>query len=193
VQAPPPLVPLQHAIVGFYSATALLHPSSDPRNILVDGLGMSLQAREGKRYRYRLHGDSAVGTIYDVVLDDRAAPGRAGGGTVHHIAFRARDDQEQLAWQQHLREKGYAVTPVRDRNYFRSIYFTTPGGVLFEIATDPPGFAVDEPLARLGQSLKLPSQYEAIRADIEAHLPSLEDGDFKHLLSDAQKGNAGAI
>jgi glyoxalase family protein len=183
VQVEPSPIPLQHAIVGFHSATAVLHPSSDRRDMLVDGLGMSLQAREGKRYRYRLQGDSAVGTIYDVVLDDRAAPGRAGGGMVHHIAFRARDDQEQLVWQQRLHEMGVAVTPVRDRNYFRSIYFTTPGGILFEIATDPPGFAVDEPLVRLGQSLKLPSQYEAIRADIEAHLPSLEDGDFKQLFT----------
>jgi glyoxalase family protein len=181
VKVVPSPVPLQHAIIGFHSATAVVHPSSDPRDVLVNGLGMSLQAREGKRYRYRLHGDSAVGTTYDVVLDDRAAPGRAGGGTVHHIAFRARDDQEQIAWRQHLREKGFAVSPVRDRNYFHSIYFKTPGGVLFEIATDPPGFAVDEPLNQLGQSLKLPLQYEAIRADIEAHLPPLLNGDLKHL------------
>lgn len=177
----PSPVPLQHAIIGFHSATAVLHPSSDPRGMLLDGLGMSLLAREGKRYRYRLHGDSTVGTTYDVVLDDRTAPGIAGGGTVHHIAFRARNDQEQLAWQQHLRDMGFAVTPVRDRNYFRSIYFRTQGGVLFEIATDPPGFAVDEPLERLGQSLKLPPQYEPMRADIEAHLPALGNDDFKHL------------
>jgi glyoxalase family protein len=181
-QIEPSPVPMRHAIVGFHSATAVLHPSSDPREMLVDGLGMSLQAREGKRYRYRLRGGSAVGTTFDVVLDERTAPGRTGGGTVHHIAFRAQDDQEQLAWQQHLRKKGIAVSPVRDRNYFRSIYFKTPGGVLFEIATDPPGFAVDEPLDQLGQSLKLPDQYEPMRPDIEAHLPPLmSQEDFAHL------------
>ena len=126
-----------------------------------------------------MHGDSAVGTTYDVVLDDRTARGRAGGGTVHHIAFRAQDDQEQLVWQQHLRDKGFAVTPVRDRNYFHSIYFRTAGGVLFEIATDPPGFSVDEPLDQLGQSLKLPAQYEPMRTDIEVRLPALVNEDFQ--------------
>lgn len=180
-QVEPSLVPLQHAIIGFHSATAVLHPSSDPRELLVDDLGMFLQAREGNRYRYRMHGNSEIGFHYDVVLDDQAPQGRAGGGTVHHIAFRAKDDQEQLAWQKFLRKKGYAVTPVRDRNYFHSIYFMTQGGVLFEIATDPPGFAVDEPLDQLGQALKLPAQYEPMRTEIEAHLPALVNGDFKHL------------
>jgi glyoxalase family protein len=172
----PSPVPLQHAIVGFHSATAVLHPSSDPRELLVDGLGMSLQAHEGNRYRYRMDDKDGTGICYDVVLDDQTPRGSAGVGTVHHIAFRAKNDQEQLKWQQFLREKGYAVTPMRNRNYFHSIYFMTPGGVLFEIATDPPGFAVDEPLSQLGQTLKLPAQYEPMRVDIETHLPPLVNG-----------------
>lgn len=178
--------PAQYAVVGFHSATAVLHPSSDPRQLLVDGLGMSLQAREGNRNRYRMQGAGGTSCHYDVVLDDQTAPGRAGGGTVHHIAFRARDHQEQLAWQRFLRDKGYAVTAVRDRQYFHSIYFMTSGGVLFEIATDPPGFDVDEPLDRLGQALKLPPQYEPMRADIEAHLAPLTDENFMHPLKEKQ-------
>jgi glyoxalase family protein len=92
---------------------------------------------------------------------------------VHHIAFRAQDDVEQKYWQKALSDAGFDVTSIRDRKYFRSIYFHEPGGVLFEIATDPPGFAVDEPVAELGRHLKLPEQYEPMRSDIERRLPPL--------------------
>jgi glyoxalase family protein len=99
-----------------------------------------------------------------------------GTGAVHHIAFRSRSDQEQLIWQANLRRAGYGVTEVRDRKYFKSIYFHEPGGILFEIATDQPGFAVDEPAELLGTSLKLPAQYERMRPQIEATLqPLLKD------------------
>ena len=100
--------------------------------------------------------------------------GRQGAGSVHHIAFRAADDDMQFAMMQRLADNhGIRTTEQRDRHYFRSIYFREPGGVLFEIATDIPGFAVDEPVASLGQSLKLPPQYEARRPEIEAALPDL--------------------
>ena len=96
---------------------------------------------------------------------------------MHHIAFRTAADDEQKFWQQSLREKGYSVTPVRDRKYFKSIYFHEPGGVLFEIATDPPGFTVDEPYESLGRDLKLPDQYEPMRSEIEGRLPRLKASD----------------
>jgi predicted esterase len=101
---------------------------------------------------------------------------------VHHIAFRAADEPDQKRWRQDVADFGYDVTPVIDRNYFRSIYFREAGGVLFEIATDPPGFAVDETEEKLGTGLMLPSRYERHRADIERHLPPLSAGaDFRHL------------
>jgi len=115
------------------------------------------------------------------VVDPGAPKGRPGAGTVHHIAFRAKTDKEQMRWQANLRAEGYDVTEVRDRNYFKSIYFHEPGGILFEIATDAPGFAVDEPVEHLGKSLKLPARYEPMRAQIEAGLPPLRTYAFEHV------------
>ena len=94
-------------------------------------------------------------------------------GTVHHIAFRCANDKEQLEWRERLTERGLHVTPVIDRFYFHSIYFREPGGILFEIATEKPGFTVDEPITQLGETLKLPSQYEQHRAEIERALPPI--------------------
>ncbi len=102
-----------------------------------------------------------------------AGRGMQGAGTVHHVAFRAEDDARQLQWQQLLLRAGLHVTEVLDREYFHSIYFREPGGVLFEIATDPPGFAIDEPLEELGTHLKLPLSLEPRRAEIERILPKL--------------------
>jgi glyoxalase family protein len=96
------------------------------------------------------------------------------GGTVHHVAFRAPDLATQTLWQQELRAHGVQVTQIMDRQYFTSIYFREPGGVLFEIATDVPGFAVDEPLLELGRSLKLPPWLEPDRKQIAAALPPLQ-------------------
>jgi glyoxalase family protein len=88
-------------------------------------------------------------------------------GAIHHVAWRTRDDDEQAAWRAFLTSEDLQVTPVRDRQYFRSIYFNEPGGALFEIATDPPGFAIDEAPEALGTQLKLPPQYEPMRAALE--------------------------
>jgi glyoxalase family protein len=96
-----------------------------------------------------------------------------GAGTIHHVAFRAADDADQLDWRERMLAAGMQVTPVIDRQYFNAIYFREPGGVLFEIATDPPGFTRDEPLETLGQALKLPEQYEPMRDRIEAALPRI--------------------
>jgi glyoxalase family protein len=98
---------------------------------------------------------------------------RLGPGTVHHVAWRVASDEQELAWRERLLDAGIQVTPVRDRVYFHSIYFNEPGGVLFEIATDPPGFALDEPPEKLGQELRLPPWLEPERPRLEAVLPAL--------------------
>ncbi len=100
--------------------------------------------------------------------------GRMGAGSVHHIAFRASDDAAQLEWRKVLAATSLDVTPVLDRTYFHSIYFREPGGVLFEIATDPPGFALDEPIESLGEALKLPPWLERQRSRVERMLPPIE-------------------
>ncbi|NQD53683.1 ring-cleaving dioxygenase, partial [Bacillus altitudinis] len=105
--------------------------------------------------------------------------GRMGVGVVHHIAWRATDDQDQLDWQSHIAQSGYQVTPVQDRNYFNAIYFRELGGILFEIATDPPGFAHDESVETMGEALKLPPQYEAQRSQIEQIVLPIEVREIK--------------
>src|SRR5205823_10452852 len=116
-------------------------------------------------------GTGSLATAIDVIVDAEAPVGRQGGGTVHHVAFRARSNEEQKMWRDEIAALGFGVTPILDRQYFRSIYFREPGGVLFEIATDEPGFAVDEEPERLGTGLKLPPWLEAERQSIERRLP----------------------
>ncbi|MGD9044397.1 MAG: ring-cleaving dioxygenase [Desulfobacterales bacterium] len=161
-------------IVGFHSATALLRSLEETQPLLVDLMGMKLHVKEGNRCRFKMKNDDAFGHFYDVVVDSQAKAGQQGGGTVHHIAFRTPTDDEQIYWQKSLTDNGFSVTPIRDRKYFKSIYFHAPGGVLFEIATDPPGFTVDEPYELLGHNLKLPDQYESMRSEIESRLPGLK-------------------
>lgn len=120
-------------------------------------------------------GDGGSGREIDVVHAPELRPAQNAAGSVHHVAWRVPDDAAQAAARRALLAAGVAVTEVRDRQYFRSIYFRIPGGVLFEIATDGPGFAVDEPAGSLGRALRLPPQYEPRRADIAARLPSLGD------------------
>lgn len=129
------------------------------------------------------HGDSrgfddGNGQRIEVAAMPGAAEPRAqlGAGSVHHVAFRVPDDEAQVSLQRRLGDAGFGVTEVKDRQYFRSIYFREPGGVIFEIATDVPGFAVDEPEAQLGQMLKLPPWLESRRADLERALPPLKKG-----------------
>jgi glyoxalase family protein len=160
-------------IMGVHSATAVLRSFEETQSLLVDLMGMKLHDKEGNRHRFRMKNDDAFGYFYDVVVDPQAKAGQQGGGTVHHIAFRTSTDDEQKYWQNLLMDSGFSVTGVRDRKYFKSIYFHEPGGVLFEIATDPPGFTVDEPYESLGRELKLPNQYESMRAEIEGRLPRL--------------------
>jgi len=175
-------------IKGFHSATALQTHLEGTQSLLINSLGMLLHANEKNRYRFKMNGAPSAGQYLDVVVDRAAPKGRLGTGTVHHIAFRARTDREQLAWQARLRQAGFNVTEVRDRYYFRSIYFHEPGGVLFEMATDSPGFTVDEPLEGLGSSLMLPAQYERIRAEIEPGLPPLQIRAFEHATQHSSSG-----
>jgi glyoxalase family protein len=169
-----------HGIIGLHSATALLNSLAETQFLLMDLMGMVLHNKHGSRYRFKMKNEDACGHFYDVVIDPRAEKSRQGGGTVHHIAFRIATYDEQKSWQKRLMENGFSVTPIIDRKYFKSIYFHEPGGVLFEIATDPPGFAVDEPYERLGRDLKLPEQYEAMRHEIERRLPELASTGFAH-------------
>jgi glyoxalase family protein len=163
-----------HHIVGFHSATALLQSLQETQAVLTNLMGMVRHDKEGNRYRFKMKSDDSFGHFYDVVIDAQAENGRQGGGTVHHIAFRTPTDDEHKYWQKSLTESGFSVTPIRDRKYFKSIYFHEPGGVLFEIATDPPGFTVDETYDNLGHELQLPDQFEPMRSEIEGRLPKLQ-------------------
>jgi glyoxalase family protein len=111
--------------------------------------------------------------MVDLLRSEAPSIGRQGAGTIHHVAFRAESDAAQREWRERVSAYGLDVTPVIDRQYFNAIYFREPGGVLFEIATDPPGFATDEREAELGQHLMLPPRYERRRADIERMLPPI--------------------
>jgi len=166
-------VPAEHAIRGFHGVTLLLRKGEATGAILTDVFGYVEEAREDTTIRYRAK--EAIGGVVDIRVAGDFLAGRMGRGSVHHVAFRAKDDAEQAAMARKLVEThGMLVTEQKDRQYFRSVYFREPGGILFEIATDEPGFAIDEPVATLGQTLKLPAFLEAAREDIEAMLPQLE-------------------
>jgi glyoxalase family protein len=168
-------VPTEHAVRGLYSVTMserLLEPTAQ---MLSGRLGMHLGGETGDRARFAM-ADGGAGTVVDVAAET-GPRGLQAGGTVHHIAFRAPDGETQARWRQELVEAGVRVTEIIDRQYFTSIYFREPGGVLLEIATDQPGFTVDEPLLELGRSLKLPPWLEPDREQIAAALPPLHNPD----------------
>lgn len=167
---------------AFHSVTLWLKETGPTERVL-EAMGYVRQGEEdgatagtgGTETRVRMAStEGETGAVVDLLTSDAASIGRPGAGTVHHVAFRARDDAEQLAWRERLGAIGLEVTPVIDRQYFNAIYFKTPGGILFEIATDPPGFATDEDARHLGEALKLPPRYEPIRERIERVLPPLE-------------------
>jgi glyoxalase family protein len=166
-------VPAEHAIRGFQGVTLLLKEAAPTGAILTDVLGFSEIARDETLVRFRA-GKTAPGGIVDIRAAGDFLRGRQGAGSVHHIAFRAAGDAEQAGMVKKLADgHGLRTTEQKDRNYFRSVYFREPGGVLFEIATDDPGFAVDEPADHLGESLKLPRFLEPRRGEIEAVLPAV--------------------
>ncbi|MGM0836732.1 MAG: ring-cleaving dioxygenase [Bacillota bacterium] len=159
------------AIKGFGGATLLSTQSDKTAELLEKVMGLELVAKEGDFIRFR--SSSEIGNIIDL-KQTPIGRGQMGVGTVHHIAWRAIDDQDQLDWQKYISENGYQVTPVQDRNYFNAIYFREHGEILFEIATDPPGFAHDESLATMGEKLMLPQKYEQFRGKIERNLIPFE-------------------
>jgi glyoxalase family protein len=166
-------VPPEHAIRGFHGITLMLREAAPTAAILTDVFGFAEQGREGNLTRFSA-GSGGLGQVVNLRAVGDFLRGRQGAGSVHHVAFRASDDAAQAAMARKLVETHRVrTTEQKDRNYFRSVYFREPGGVLFEIATDDPGFAVDEPVATLGQALKLPPFLEADRPAIEAALPAL--------------------
>lgn len=164
-------VPAGHAIRGLHGVTLLLAAADATAAILTDVLGLHEAGREGTLVRYT--GSAGLGAFVTLRTVGDFLLGRAGAGSVHHVAFRAADDAAQTAMAERATALGLQVTEQRDRQYFRSVYFREPGGVLFEIATDAPGFAVDESVDALGTSLKLPPGLEPHRSRIEEVLPKV--------------------
>lgn len=166
-------VPAEHAIRGMHGVTLLVKEAGRTARVLEKVLGYEEIAREGALSRFRAPGD-ALGNVVTLHEAGNFLRGNFGAGSVHHVAFRAADDAAQAEMARILRDEiGLTPTEVRDRHYFRSIYFREPNGVLFEIATDEPGFTVDEPVETLGQALKLPPFLEGHREVIEKVLPAL--------------------
>jgi catechol 2,3-dioxygenase-like lactoylglutathione lyase family enzyme len=166
-------VPTEHAIRGFQRVTLSENGYERTAALLTETLGFKQVGKEGNRFRYTV-GNGGAGRIVDLVCAPEGRPGRVAVGTVHHVAWRTATDQQQAQWRDRLTTLQYDVTPIIDRQYFHSIYFREPGGVLFEIATDPPGFATDETIDRLGTSLKLPPWLEEARSQLEQLLPPIE-------------------
>jgi glyoxalase family protein len=164
-------VPLKHALRGFRGVT-LSEEGYERTAAPLKTLGFRPARELGNRFRYEV-GSGGLGGAVDVLCVPDDAPGFVSVGTVHHVAWRTPSDEEQRIWRDELVKTGLNVTPVIDRRYFHSIYFREPGGVLFEIATDPPGFTIDEPLEVLGTGLMLPPWLEPGRELIEPRLPRL--------------------
>jgi catechol 2,3-dioxygenase-like lactoylglutathione lyase family enzyme len=165
-------VPVAHGIRGFHSVSLTERALEETAAALTGVLGFAPDREGSDRHRYTAFGPGSAGRL-DVVSRPHDPSGVIAVGTVHHVAWRTPDDQEQFAWRRRIGDAGIGVTPVQDRQYFRSIYFREPGGVLFEIATDGPGFAIDESPAELGTRLRLPAWLESRRDTLEARLPRL--------------------
>ncbi|GIP41084.1 putative ring-cleaving dioxygenase MhqO [Paenibacillus sp. J31TS4] len=169
-------VPEKHAIKGFGGAILYSVDSASTRHTLEHVLGLQPEGEEEGYARFRAPGE--LGNVIDVPVES-VNWGDGGAGTVHHIAWRAKDYEQHEAWRGHVRQNGFQPTPVIDRQYFNAVYFREGGGILFEIATDPPGFAVDEASEELGSHLMLPDWYEPKRAQIEAGLMPIQVRELK--------------
>ncbi|MGI4790349.1 MAG: ring-cleaving dioxygenase [Janthinobacterium lividum] len=165
-------VSAEHAIKGIHAVTLPERSLEKTVKLLTETLGFRAIQTDGDWTRYAL-ADGQPGTFADVQSAPDLSPGQIAVGNIHHIAWRTPDDAQQDAWLKSISEQGYGISPVMDRDYFHSIYFREPGGILFEIATDPPGFAIDESPETLGETLQLPSQYEPMRDQIVAQLPPI--------------------
>lgn len=167
-----PGIAREHAIHGFHGVTLWVEKGEATERVLLDTLGFRALHEDGTTRRYGV-GDAGPGTLVDVRVVGGVGRGAGGAGTVHHVAFAVEDDAAELAMREQVGRAHLHPTPVIDRNYFHSVYFHEPGGVLYELATNPPGFAIDEPVERLGERLMLPPQYEPHRAEIESVLPRI--------------------
>jgi glyoxalase family protein len=165
-------VPVEHAITGVAGATLCLDGYERTARVLTETMGFREMGAEGSRFRFAV-GVKADAAMIDLHCQPEGDPGRMGIGAVHHIAWRTPSPDTQQQWRRILADAGLDVTPVLDRNYFESVYYREPGGILFEIATDLPGFTVDEPAEELGTHLQLPPWLEARRTRLEARLPEL--------------------
>jgi len=165
-------VPPESAVRGMHTAELTVSQTQPTEELLTRVMGYRLVRRDGNRARFETT-PTGPGHTIDLIVDAATPRGTGGAGTIHHLAFRVATDDAQIEMQARLGRAGYRVSEVRDRNYFRSIYYREPGGILFEVATDIPGFTVDEPLESLGTALKLPPQFESARGDIAARLPPL--------------------
>ncbi|MGH1518069.1 ring-cleaving dioxygenase [Chryseobacterium sp. JK1] len=161
-----------NALKGFHNVTLTLKKADPTLKVLTDLLGYTIQKQEGERLRLATEAIDTANLI-DIVENDKIPSGRNAAGTNHHIAFRVKDENVLMEYREKALSAGLSITPKINRDYFYSLYFREPGGVLFEIATDNPGFTVDEPLNELGTHLKLPAQYEGMRDKIEGVLPKL--------------------
>jgi glyoxalase family protein len=158
---------------GFHNITLTLKQIEATAEILTGVLGYTLLGQEGNRYRFGTDAIAHANRV-DIIEAPGERAGSVAGGTNHHVAFRVKDDTILMEYQEKIARMGLGITPKIDRDYFFSLYFREPGGVLFELATDNPGFAKDEPVNELGTHLKLPSRYERHRAEIEKVLPVLQ-------------------
>lgn len=157
---------------GFHNVTITLNNISGTAGILTEVFGYKLISQDVNRYRYATNAVENA-AIVDLVELKEEKRGHVANGSVHHVAFRVKNDEVLMHFREKIASRGISITPQIDRNYFHSLYFREPGGVLFEIATDNPGFMIDESVEELGKNLKLPAQYESRREDIEAHLVTI--------------------
>lgn len=164
-------IPIEYAIKGFYNVEIWEDGYERTAGLLTEQLDHKLIAEKGNRFRFAA--TDKPGNYIDILCSPESLKGLAGNGTVHHIAFSTPDSASQLTVRQKIVQRMINTTPVLDRNYFTSIYFREPGGVLFEVATAGPGFAVDEPMEHLGEGLKLPAQFEPSREQIAKELPQV--------------------
>lgn len=164
-------IPTEHSVKGFYSVSLSEEGYERTAGLLTEYLDHQIVAEKGNRFRFSPSGNP--GDLVDIVCAPDDMNGLGGSGTVHHVAFATPDDETQLTVRDKLMSSGLNVTPVLDRQYFHSIYFREPGGILFEVATNPPGFAIDESKDQLGSSLKLPQWQEDQRSKIESGLTEI--------------------
>lgn len=167
-------IPAEFALRAFHSVTLSTRDPQSSADFLVGLLGYQRVGEEAGHLRYTLAGDAPGRLVELTPAADGLGRVGLGAGSIHHVAFRTADDAEQQRWRMQVAALGRPATPVQDRQYFRSIYFREPGGVLYEIATDGPGFAIDEDPAAFGERLMLPPQYEERRAMLEHTLPPLQ-------------------